>query len=282
MSRQATTSSTRDVLLDAVEAGAARAEQHRRDARPAEDLRRRSRRTCPTNAADRPAAVHAGAELLRQFGARRDLEGGAAEGAARVAFELGVAPRERGEQALDLPQRPVRRLARECVRRSICRQAVIGIDARLASARGCVEACSEAGPSSGCRSPACRLRSSSSSSPIRRPIRKIASRPSAGRLPCAATPRVSMSTNAKPLCATPICRSVGSVTTAASRPPVAHERLGAEAGQFLVGDAGHDEAAAFEAAAAASAARGVDHGRDAALHVLAAAPVQAPVADRPA
>ncbi len=44
----------------------------------------------------------------------------------------------------------------------------------------------------------------------------MASRPSRGRLPCAARPRVSIAAHANPLCPTPICRSVGSVTIAAS------------------------------------------------------------------
>ena len=47
-------------------------------------------------------------------------------------------------------------------------------------------------------------------------MRTIASRPSAGRLPCAARPCVSTSIQANPLWATAIARSVGSVTTAAS------------------------------------------------------------------
>ena len=45
---------------------------------------------------------------------------------------------------------------------------------------------------------------------------RMASRPSAGRLPCAARPRVSTSTHSNPLCAVATRRSVGSVTTAAS------------------------------------------------------------------
>ena len=44
----------------------------------------------------------------------------------------------------------------------------------------------------------------------------IASTPRSGREPCAATPRVSISSHAKPLCATISCRSVGSATIAAS------------------------------------------------------------------
>ena len=77
-----------------------------------------------------------------------------------------------------------------------------------------MDACSEAVPSRGCGGRACSWRSSCSSRASTRPIARIASRPSRGRLPCAARPRVSTSSHAKPLCATPICRSVGSVTTA--------------------------------------------------------------------
>ena len=127
------------------------------------------------------------------------------------------------------------------------------------------------------RGRACSSRSSCSSARSTRPIRRIASRPSRGRLPCAARPRVSISTHANPLCPTPICRSVGSVTTAASARPLRDERVGADARVLLVDDRGDDQTPLAEAAVARDA-RGVDHRRDAALHVLRAASVQPAVA----
>ena len=59
-----------------------------------------------------------------------------------------------------------------------------------------------------------------------RAILKMASRPSCGRDPWAATPVVTTSTPANPLCATAIRMSVGSVTTAAS---AVHSRTSASA-----------------------------------------------------
>ena len=54
----------------------------------------------------------------------------------------------------------------------------------------------------------------SSSAASTRPIRRIASRPSAGRLPCAARPCITISAAENPLWATPTSRSVGSGMTA--------------------------------------------------------------------
>ena len=81
-----------------------------------------------------------------------------------------------------------------------------------------------------------------------RPMRMMASRPSRGRLPCAARPRVSMSIQAKPLC--PIAdlqvgrfgddRAVGR--------PFLDERVGADARVLLVDDRRHDQPPACEAA----------------------------------
>ena len=75
-------------------------------------------------------------------------------------------------------------------------------------------------------------------------MRTIASRPSSGRLPCAARPRVTISSQAKPLWPIATARSVGSVTIAASARQLADQRLGAEALVLLVDDGGDDEPAA--------------------------------------
>ena len=101
----------------------------------------------------------------------------------------------------------------------------------------------------------------------------MASRPSRGRLPCAARPRVSISAHANPLCPTPICRSVGSVTIAASARPLRDERVGAEARVLLVDDRRDDQTSLPEAAIAREP-RGVDHRGHAALHVLRAASIE--------
>ena len=111
-----------------------------------------------------------------------------------------------------------------------------------------------------------------------RPILRIASRPSRGRLPCAARPRVSISNHAKPLWPIPICRSVGSVTTAAS---ARHSRTRASA-PMLANSSSTTAAMISRPRAKPRLARdphGVDHRGDAALHVLRAASVQASVAD---
>ena len=73
-------------------------------------------------------------------------------------------------------------------------------------------------------------------------------------------------------------RSVGSVTIAASAVWGSDQRLGPGARVLLVGDGRHQQSPSREAPAARNRARRVNHGRDAALHVLAAAPVDAAVA----
>ena len=140
-----------------------------------------------------------------------------------------------------------------------------------------IDACSDPVPTSGCGGRACSARSSPSSRDSTRPSRRMASCPSAGRLPCAAFPSTTMSTHAKPLWPTAISRSVGSVTIAASarqdftsasapmlecsssttRPP----RRGRQTNPPCVAIGG----------------RRRDHRGDAAFHVLRAAAVQATV-----
>ena len=112
----------------------------------------------------------------------------------------------------------------------------------------------------------------------RAPIRRIASRPSRGRLPCAARPSVSISTHSKPLCAIATCRSVGSVTTA----PSARQRVTSASAPMLACSSSTTQAITslpgVEAAGFGDHPRGVDHRRHAALHVLRAAAVDAAVA----
>ena len=64
-----------------------------------------------------------------------------------------------------------------------------------------IDACSDPVPISGCGGRACSSAIERFERASTRPMRRIASRPSAGRLPCAARPRVSTSTQANPLCA---------------------------------------------------------------------------------
>ena len=111
-----------------------------------------------------------------------------------------------------------------------------------------------------------------SSATSTRPIIAIASRPSAGRLPCAARPCVVISAQANPLCPTATRRSVGSVTMAMS----ARQSLTSASAPRLM---------CSSSTTAATISRPRDHRRredpgggnhrgHAALHVLRAAPVQ--------
>ena len=106
----------------------------------------------------------------------------------------------------------------------------------------------------------------------------IASLPSRGRLPCAARPCTTISAHENPLCATPIARSVGSVITASSARHRAARRVGAQAGVLLVGNRGDDDTARAAPTPDEPTDRGVQHGGQAALHVLTAAAVQSAVA----
>jgi len=113
--------------------------------------------------------------------------------------------------------------------------------------------------------------------PSTRPIRTIASRPSRGRLPCAARPMVSISTHSKPLCATATPRSVGSVTTAAS----ARQRVTRASAPRLACSSSttHDDKQPdVEPAGYRENASGTDHGGYPTLHVLRAAPIDSVIA----
>ena len=98
-------------------------------------------------------------------------------------------------------------------------------------------------------------------------MRMIASRPSRGRLPCAARPRVSTSNQANPLWPIAICRSVGSVTTAAS----ARQRVTSASAPMLAYSSSTTAATISRPAASRvlrDDPRRVDHRGDAAFHVL--------------
>ena len=129
----------------------------------------------------------------------------------------------------------------------------------------------------GARERACSVRSSASSSLSTRPISRIASRPSRGRLPWAARPSVSISTHSKPLWAMAIASSVGSVTTA----PSARHRVTSASAPMLACSSSTTHAMISWPASSpppvGDHARGVHHRRDAALHVLRAAAVDAAV-----
>ena len=106
----------------------------------------------------------------------------------------------------------------------------------------------------------------------------MASRPSAGRLPCAARPRVSTSTHSNPLVRGGHAQVRRLGHHGAVGPLSRGQQVGADAGVLLVGHRRHDEPPGRQPAAPRDRGGGVDHGGHAALHVLAAAPVEAAVA----
>ena len=145
-------------------------------------------------------------------GARRFRKASARTAAGRL--ELGIIAAQTRQQLFDFPSR--RRLA---LRREWCVAPSAGdSDPDSCSTRGRLRSATRAATRCRAARAAARLQSrSSGSSPFStRAISRIASRPSRGRLPCAARPSVSISTHSNPLCAMATCRSVGSVTTAAS------------------------------------------------------------------
>ena len=121
--------------------------------------------------------------------------------------------------------------------------------------------------------------SSASRRPSTRPRRRIASCPSAGRLPCAAFPATSTVTHANPLCPTAIARIGRLGDDGAVGGPALDERVGADARMLFVDDGGDHEAAGRESLLRDRAGRG-NHRGDAALHVLRAAAVQPAIALR--
>ena len=141
-----------------------------------------------------------------------------------------------------------------------------------------IDACSDPVPSSAWGRCDCNRRSSDSRRLSTRPIRRMASRPSRGRLPCAARPSVSTRTHSNPLCATAMSRSVGSVTTAASARHAAASASAPKTRVLFVNNGSNNEAAARADVLLGNLLRGSDHGSNAALHVLCAASVQPPVA----
>ena len=79
-------------------------------------------------------------------------------------------------------------------------------------------------------------------------MRRIASRPSRGRLPCAARPRVSTSNHAKPLWPTAICEIGRLGHDRAVGAPARDQRVGADARVLLVHDRRDDQPSGVEAA----------------------------------
>ena len=121
-------------------------------------------------------------------------------------------------------------------------------------------------------------RSSASSSASTRPISRIASRPSRGRLPWAARP---FGLDFHPLEAL-VGDGDGQVGRlghdGAVGAPAGDERVGANARVLFVDDAGDEELPGIEASALGEDARGIDHRGHTALHVLRAAAVDPAVA----
>ena len=79
-------------------------------------------------------------------------------------------------------------------------------------------------------------------------MRMMASRPSRGRLPCAARPRVSTSIQAKPLWAIADLQVGRLGDDGAVGRPVADERVGPDAGVLFVDDRRHDQPSSREPA----------------------------------
>ena len=103
-------------------------------------------------------------------------------------------------------------------------------------------------------------------------MRRIASRPSAGRLPWAARPRVSTSTHSNPLWHVAMRRSVGSVTTA---PSAAWSRTRASAPRLAC------SSSATAATTSRPAANPPRRARRAAASIIAATPLFMSWAPRP-
>ena len=224
------------------------------------------------------APVREGAQhRLRQFVIGGDLVRRAGEHHAARRLEVGIFRAQARRAARRLPC-----AACPALRRESCGAPSAGdSDRDSCSTRGRLRSATRA--ATRCRAAdaaaATAGRRSSASRPFStRPISRMASRPSRGRLPCAARPSVSISTHSKPLCAMATCRSVGSVTTA----PSARQRVTSASAPMLACSSSTTQAITSWPAASppdsAIDARGVDHRRHAALHVLRAAAVDAAVA----
>ena len=106
-----------------------------------------------------------------------------------------------------------------------------------------------------------------------RPMRMMASRPSRGRLPCAARPRVSTLDPREPLVSDRHLQIGRLGDDGAISRPVPDEGVSADAGVFFVDDRGDDQPASRQAAFR-NHPRRVNHGGHAALHVLGSASVE--------
>ena len=133
--------------------------------------------------------------------------------------------------------------------------------------RSMIDACSEPVPIIGCGGRDCSSRSSSSRRCSTRPMRMIASRPSRGRLPCAARPRVSTSIQANPLW--PIADlQVGRFGHDRARRPSTRARARRRRCSRTPRRRPRRRSAGPREAALGRDPRRVDHRRDAAFHVL--------------
>ena len=214
---------------------------------------------------------------LRQFMVRGDFVRRAREHLLARRLEVRIVRAQARQQRVDFPSRRRRALRPEWCGapsasdsdRDNCSTRV-----RLRSATHAVTRC-RAARAAASTAVACRAASRPFST---RAISLIASRPSRGRLPCAARPSVSISTHSNPLCAMATCRSVGSVTTAAS----ARQRVTSASAPMLACSSSTTQAITSlpgsKAARFRDDARGIDHRRHAALHVLGAAAVDPAVA----
>ena len=242
-----------DVLVDAVQSGAARSKQHRRNAGGAEQRR------------VRPEA-HAGHRHVPARGRRQSAQAG---GQRVVGVDAVRRPRQQqrdvGAERRDRTCPAASRIARlPTARCRAARRAACGARPAASSAPGrcstpCRRRCGRRAasrcPSRGCGGRDCRSRSSDSSRASTRPISSTASMPSAGRLPCAARPCVTTSTHEKPLCVIATAMPVGSGNHGLVGHPSPRERLGAKARVLFVGHRGDDDASGAACAARAAIAR---------------------------
>ena len=172
-------------------------------------------KVAPPSGGAAPSPVVAACQRLGDGRLRRGFQRRAVEGQRhRSARKLGVGGVERVEDGVDFGADRGRCLAGQGAPLHLQRADAPGrwtARCRRRSARRGARR----GPAADARGASCKARSSASSAPSTRPMWAMASMPSARRLPCAARPCVVIVAQAKPLCATPSCRSVGSVTMAA-------------------------------------------------------------------
>ena len=203
----------------------------------------------------------------------RARRAGARTSARRIASNSGSSRRQRLENSPDLPERAFPSFPR----RSSGAPFAAGSDPDMSSARGpppMIDACSEPGPAAVCGGRDCRSRSSASSRCSTRPMRMIASRPSARPAAVRGT-AARLDVDPRETLVRDGDLQVGRLgDDGAVGRPLADERVGAEAGVLFVDDRRHDQPVPSRARAPPPDARGIDHGGHAALHVLRAAAVE--------